>query len=59
MVVGLMHPASYYNGTDMGGPYVNGRLQSAARNDWTTMNEASDTDGESFGCSLLLLILAA
>lgn len=55
MAVGLLHPASYYNGTYLGGPYVNGWLQSAARNDWITSNELSDTDGDSFGCSLLFL----
>jgi hypothetical protein len=55
MAVGLLHPASYYNGTYLGGPYVNGWLQSAARHDWITSNESSDTDGDSFGCSLLFL----
>jgi hypothetical protein len=55
MAVGLLHPASYYNGTYLQGPYVNGWLQSAARHDWITTNEASDTDGDSFGCSLLFL----
>jgi len=55
MAVGLLHPASYYNGTYLGGPYVNGWLQSAARDDWVTTNELSDTDGDSFGCSLLFL----
>lgn len=55
MAVGLLHPKSYYNGTYLGGPYVNGWLQSAARNDWITSNESSDTDGDSFGCSLLFL----
>jgi len=55
MAVGLLHPASYYNGTYLGGPYVNGWLQSAARDDWITTNELSDTDGDSFGCSLLFL----
>ena len=55
MAVGMLHPASYYNGTYLGGPYVNGWLQSAARDDWITTNEPSDTDGDSFGCSLLFL----
>ena len=55
MAVGMLHPASCYNGTYLGGPYVNGWLQSAARDDWITMNELSDTDGDSFGCSLLFL----
>jgi hypothetical protein len=55
MAVGLLHAASYYNGTYLGGPYVNGWLQSAARHDWLTQNESSDTDGDSFGCSLLFL----
>ena len=44
MAVGMLHPASYYNGTYLGGPYVNGWLQSAARDDWITTNEPSDTD---------------
>ena len=55
MAVGMLHAASYYNGTYLGGPYVNGWLQSAARDDWITKNELSDTDGDSFGCSLLFL----
>jgi hypothetical protein len=55
MAVGTLHPASYYNGTYLKGPYVNGWLQSAARHDWITSNEASDTDGDSFGCSILFL----
>jgi hypothetical protein len=55
MAVGLLHPASYYNGTYLKGPYVNGWLQSATRHDWISSNEASDTDGDSFGCSLLFL----
>jgi hypothetical protein len=55
MAVGLLHPGSYYNPTYLGGPYVNGWLQSATRNNWISTNEPSDTDGDSFGCSLLFL----
>lgn len=53
MAVGLFHPDGYYQ--VLGGPFVNGWLQSANRNDWISQNESSDTDGDSFGCSLLFL----
>jgi hypothetical protein len=55
MAVGMLHPDSYYNSSLLQGPYVNGWLQSNARNDWITSNESSDTDGDSFGCTILFL----
>jgi hypothetical protein len=53
MAVGLLHPASYYS--LLGGPYVNGWLQSNTRNDWISQNENTDKDSDSFGCSILFL----
>lgn len=53
MAAGLFHPDGYYQ--VLGGPFVNGWLQSANRNNWISQNESSDTDGDSFGCSLLFL----
>jgi hypothetical protein len=53
MAAGLLHPASYY--TLLGGPYVNGWLQSDTRPDWISTSENTDKDRISFGCSILLL----
>ena len=53
MLAGLWHPNGYYN--VLGGPFVNGWLQTATRTNWVSTIESTDTDSDSFGCALLFL----
>ena len=39
----------------LGGPFINSWLQSTARKDWISTTESSDTDIDSFGCSILFI----
>jgi len=51
----LLYPNPYYSSNFLKGPFVNGWISSPGRNDWIGKTESSDTDVDSFGCSILFI----